>query len=64
MHKIVIERITAAKVLLFKEVRLRALQDAPHAFGSRYAKEAEFTEAEWIRRAGRWNGKSGARIAR
>lgn len=59
MHKIVIERITAAKVLLFKEVRLRALQDAPHAFGSTYAKEAEFTEAEWMRRAERWNGESG-----
>ena len=59
MHEIVIERITAAKVLLFKEVRLRALQDAPHAFGSTYAKEAEFTEAEWMRRAERWNGESG-----
>ena len=59
MHEIVIERITAAKVLLFKEVRLRALRDAPHAFGSTYAKEAEFTEAEWMRRAERWNGESG-----
>jgi ribosomal protein S18 acetylase RimI-like enzyme len=54
VHKIVIERITAAKVLVFKEVRLRALQDAPHAFGSTYAKEAE-----WMRRAERWNGESG-----
>ena len=41
-----IERITAANVLLFKEVRLRALQDAPHAFGSTYAKEAQFTEVD------------------
>ena len=54
-----IERITAANVLLFKDVRLRALRDAPHAFGSTYAKEAQFTEAEWIRRAERWNGESG-----
>jgi GNAT superfamily N-acetyltransferase len=59
VHEIVIERITAAKVLLFKEVRLRALQDAPHAFGSTYAKETEFAEAEWMRRAERWNGESG-----
>jgi ribosomal protein S18 acetylase RimI-like enzyme len=57
--KIVIERITAAKLLVFKEVRLRALRDAPHAFGSTYAKEAEFTDAEWMRRAERWNGESG-----
>jgi ribosomal protein S18 acetylase RimI-like enzyme len=59
MQKFAIERITAAKVTLFKDVRLRALQDAPYAFSSTYAKEAQFTEAEWIRRAERWNGESG-----
>jgi ribosomal protein S18 acetylase RimI-like enzyme len=40
-------------------VRLRALQDAPYAFGSTYAKEAQFPDAEWVRRAERWNGERG-----
>ena len=57
--KIVIERITTTKISLFKEVRLRALQDAPYAFGSTYAKEAGFSDTEWLRRAERWNGERG-----
>ena len=35
------------------EIRLQALQDAPDAFASTYAKEAAFTPAEWRRRASR-----------
>jgi ribosomal protein S18 acetylase RimI-like enzyme len=56
---IVIEPITLLNTFLFKDVRLRALQDAPHAFGSTYTKESQFTELEWIKRVERWNGESG-----
>lgn len=56
---ITIEPITPKNVVLFKSVRLRALQEAPYAFGSTYAKEAEFNDAEWLRRAERWNGERG-----
>jgi len=56
---IAIEPITTANMLLFKDVRLRALQDTPYAFGSTYAKESQFTELEWIKRVERWNGESG-----
>lgn len=56
---ITIKPITAKNVSLFKAVRLRALQEAPYAFGSTYAREAEFEDAEWLRRAERWNGERG-----
>ncbi len=52
--------ITARNFLVFKAVRLRALQDSPFAFGSTYAGEAEFTDDEWLRRAENWNGVKGA----
>src|SRR5262249_48593793 len=35
------------------------LQDAPGAFGSTYARESQFTDAEWIRRTALWNGERG-----
>lgn len=53
---IVVRRITAEDGLVFKEVRLRALQDSPAAFSSTYAKEAQFADEEWRKRAARWNG--------
>lgn len=56
---ITIEPITAQNAALFKIVRLRALQDAPYAFGSTYAKEAAFDDAEWLRRVDRMNGDKG-----
>ena len=56
---ITIEPITAKNVSLFKAVRLRALQEAPYAFGSTYAREAEFDDAEWLRRVERMNGEKG-----
>src|ERR1700760_3729860 len=52
--------ITVQNFLVFKSVRLRALQDSPFAFGSTYARESEFTDDEWLRRAENWNGVMGA----
>jgi len=43
--------------MVFKTVRLRALQDTPGAFGSTYARESQFADAEWIKRAGDMNGE-------
>jgi len=57
---IVVEQITPSNISVFKDVRLRALQEAPYAFGSTYAREVQFTEAEWLQRLERWNGESGA----
>lgn len=52
--------ITNRNFLVFKAVRLRALQDSPFAFGSTYARESKFPDAEWLRRAENWNGARGA----
>jgi ribosomal protein S18 acetylase RimI-like enzyme len=56
---ITIEPITRDNVLLFKSVRLQALQDSPMAFGSTYAREVGFPESEWLARLERWNGETG-----
>lgn len=37
-----------------KAVRLSALLDTPTAFGSTYAVESQWSEAEWERRAAQW----------
>lgn len=54
-----IEPITSRNVWVFKAVRLRALKEDPHAFGSTYAKESQLTDADWLRRVERWNGATG-----
>jgi ribosomal protein S18 acetylase RimI-like enzyme len=54
-----IERITRKNVQLFISVRLEALKESPSAFGSTYAREAAFTEEEWLARLERWNGEMG-----
>ena len=56
---IVIEPITQHNLAVFKDVRLRALQEAPYAFGSTYAREVQFDHAEWAKRVERWNGERG-----
>lgn len=56
---ITIEPITGENVALFKSVRLEALRESPRAFGSTYAREVAFTEAEWLARLERWNGERG-----
>jgi ribosomal protein S18 acetylase RimI-like enzyme len=56
---IAIKPITPQDAFVFKAVRLRALQDAPHAFGSTYATESQFTDSEWLARIERMNGKAG-----
>lgn len=57
---IAIKPITSANAVLFKTVRLRALEDAPYAFSSTYEKELQLADAEWLARVERWNGESGA----
>ncbi len=57
---IVIESIALQNLSFFKDVRLRALQEAPYAFGSTYARESAFTDSEWAARLDRWNGVRGA----
>ncbi len=57
---IAIQQITVVDVLHFKAIRLRALQDAPGAFGATYAAESQLTDADWLRRTERWNGEKGA----
>ncbi len=48
--------MTPEMAALFKDVRLRALNDAPLAFSSTYAQESRFRDEEWIKRSERWNG--------
>jgi ribosomal protein S18 acetylase RimI-like enzyme len=54
---IALEPITEQNALIFKEARLRALQDSPKAFSATYAKESQLTDAEWVERARQWNGE-------
>ena len=56
---ITMERITSENIELFKAVRLNALSESPSAFGSTYAREAAFTQTEWLARLERWNGEQG-----
>jgi ribosomal protein S18 acetylase RimI-like enzyme len=53
-----IELITQQNAMKLKNVRLRALQDAPTAFSSTYAAEFQLTDAEWLKRAARWTDET------
>ncbi len=57
---IALEPITLQNALIFKAVRLRALQDTPYAFGSTFAQESQLTDADWIKRAVNMDGERGA----
>jgi len=52
-----LEQISTSNVLAFKTIRLWALQDSPSAFGSTFARESQFPDAEWLRRAANMNGE-------
>lgn len=57
---IVLKPITPECVRQLRDVRLRALQDTPLAFGSTYARESALSDADWLRRASQWNGQRSA----
>jgi GNAT superfamily N-acetyltransferase len=56
---IILEPVSAENIQIFKRVRLRALEESPSAFGSTHAREVQFDEEEWTKRALRWNGERG-----
>ena len=51
MGEVVVRRISAEDGALLRDVRLRALQDTPSAFGSTYAAELSRSDAQWAERA-------------
>jgi ribosomal protein S18 acetylase RimI-like enzyme len=54
---ITVAPICSTNALLFRDLRLRALQDTPFAFGSTYSKEAQRSDSDWLDLAARWNGE-------
>jgi hypothetical protein len=54
-----IEQVGSLNLQSFIDVRLRALQESPWAFGSTYVRESAFTDADWQTRLERWNGVRG-----
>lgn len=54
-----LEPIDERNVWIFKAARLRALQDSPTAFGSTYARESQFDDAEWSKRTAYMSSEKG-----
>ena len=52
---VLVREVTSDDWEILRDVRLTALQEAPSAFGSSYAREAPFTEEQW---RGRINDRS------
>ena len=48
-----VREVVAGDVEAFRDIRLEALRDAPEAFGSTFAREVAFAEADWQRRIAR-----------
>lgn len=46
--------ISPENTVIFRAVRLRALEDSPLAFGSTYARESQLTDQDWQERSVRW----------
>ena len=51
-----LELISSQNAQIFKDIRLRALQDSPNAFSSTYAEESKLNDADWVKRATQWSG--------
>jgi len=54
---ITLELVTSENAIVFKSLRLRALQDTPRAFSSTYADESRLTDTEWVKRAAQGSGQ-------
>ena len=50
---VLVREVTDGDVEAFRDIRLEALRDAPEAFGSTFAREVAFAEADWQRRIAR-----------
>lgn len=53
---IALEPIGPQNAQIFKDIRLRALQDSPTAFSSTFAEESKLTDPDWRKRATHWSG--------
>jgi len=51
---LILEPINTTNAMVFKAVRLAALLESPSAFGSTYAKESQYSDADWLKRAAVW----------
>ncbi len=54
-----VREATATEWTLWRDLRLRALQEAPGAYGSTYDRETAFTESDWT---GRLDGSAGPAV--
>ena len=50
---VLVREVVAEDWEALRDIRLEALRDAPHAFGSSHEREAAFGEADWQRRISR-----------
>jgi ribosomal protein S18 acetylase RimI-like enzyme len=59
-----LELVNPNNASIFKDIRLRALQDSPTAFSANYADECKLTDSDWLERATQWTShKSVAYLA-